>query len=413
MSMLSTWSRRAQEGSLYALLLLLPFSKAAVEVSFGILFLAWMVERLDPKTRADTLWLQPSFRPLGLALLGFLAACALSIPFSTHPRLSVIGFIGKWVEYLLFFVIVADVARRPGVVKRSLRVLVYSAVFVLLEAITQERYGRGFFLQFRLDFFSRMTGPYENPIDLATYLMVIIPILWTFTIIRRKVLRWQVGGLLILLLVCFARTGAIGAWLGLCGGVLLIMATNSRSRKFGLVLLIAVVLGAVFVLGRQGHLGALSVSDIGAVDRMNMWRSAVQMIRDRPVLGQGLNTFMSNYLAYWVGGERQPRYAHNCYLQVAAETGLIGLLTFLVLLGLLFARLVRRLPHLHSNDQMILVGLTTGLFAFVLHAAVDTDFYSLRQAAMFWVFAGLALGLSARQNAQISVAYFERQQSAV
>jgi putative inorganic carbon (HCO3(-)) transporter len=114
------------------------------------------------------------------------------------------------------------------------------------------------------------------------------------------------------------------------------------------------------------------------------------------VLGHGLNTFMAHYLDYWVGGQRLPRYAHNCYLQVAAETGILGLAAFLWLLGALGARLFRALRGLPSKDRLLLSGVCAGLLAFVVQAGIDTNFYSLRQAALFWTLAGLALGVSER-----------------
>ena len=139
-----------------------------------------------------------------------------------------------------------------------------------------------------------------------------------------------------------------------------------------------------------------SLSDIGVQDRSAMWQSALNMIRDRPVFGHGVNTFMANYLTYWVGGERQPRYAHNCYLQMAAETGVVGLAAFGWLLWAIFARLFGTIRRVQSEEGFILLGLVVGLLAFAVHAAVDTDFYSLRQAALFWTLAGLAVGFSAR-----------------
>ena len=139
-----------------------------------------------------------------------------------------------------------------------------------------------------------------------------------------------------------------------------------------------------------------SLSDIGVQDRSAMWQSAIHMIHDRPFLGHGLNTFMANYLDYWVGGERQPRYAHNCYLQVAAETGIVGLLAFVGLLGALFARLMGVMRQPQFRESLLVAGLLAGLVAFAIQAGVDTNFYSLRQAALFWTLAGLAVGLSER-----------------
>jgi len=89
-----------------------------------------------------------------------------------------------------------------------------------------------------------------------------------------------------------------------------------------------------------------------------------------------------------------PRYAHNCYLQVAAETGLIGLSFFLALLGTFFFRLRSRIQKIEPNARLIALGMAAGLLAFVTQAAIDTNFYAMRQAALFWTIAGLAIGLS-------------------
>jgi len=89
-----------------------------------------------------------------------------------------------------------------------------------------------------------------------------------------------------------------------------------------------------------------------------------------------------------------PRYAHNCYLQVAAETGFVGLAAFLALLGMLFWHLIRRAMRSEAQLAILLPGFIGGLLAFVVQAGVDTNFYSLRQAALFWVLAGVAVGLS-------------------
>ena len=398
---MSQWRRGVrivQEGSLTVLLFLLPFSIAAVELMFGVLLITWLLQRCDPATRADTLWVQPSLRRVAIALVAFLAVCALSIVVSDQPMLSVSGLVNKWLEYLLFFVIVTDVASRPQVARRSIRVLIYAALFVVFEAVTQERYNYGFFRNFRLDFFRRMTGPYKNPIDLAAYLMVIIPPLLTYTLTRRATLRWPLAVLLAILVGCLGRTEALGAWLGLGIG-LLVLLTRRDTRRIVCVLFASVLVSGGFFLTYKGHLSnTLSLSDIGKRDRIAMWTTAVHMVRDRPILGHGVNTFMANYLRYWVGGERQPRYAHNCYLQVAAETGVLGLATFVWLLGLMFLRWWTALPRVPRSDSLLLVGLIGGLAAFVVQSGIDTNFYSVRQAALFWTLAGVAMGLAMRQR---------------
>lgn len=386
-----------QESSLYALLFLLPFSKAALEIAFGGLLVTWLFMRFDPKTRAQTLWLQPALHPLLAAVVIFLTACTLSVLASTDFALSLTGFIGKWLEYVVLCMIVADVGSRPGIARRSLSVVAASACFVVFEGISQERYGHGFFRNYRLDFFNRMTGPYENPIDLATYLMAVLPPLAAYAFLQQKAVQWRFWGLVFVIILCLARTSSVGAWLGLSVGLVVMSRWRTALRRPVLIMLAVSVVAAGSFMVATGRLArVLLMSDIGKLDRLAMWRSAVGMIMDRPVLGQGLNTFMANYLRYWVGGQQLPRYAHNCYLQMGAEVGLVGLGAFIWLLwGLvgLWRRASLRISE--RSTGFLLLGLMAGLMAFLVHAAVDTDFYSMRQAFLFWTLAGLATGLAA------------------
>lgn len=391
-----------QQGSLYFLLLFLPFSKAAVEICSVLLIVAWGIERIHPATRSATLWRDRRLRNLALALGAFIAACALSIPFSSFPALSLRAFFSKWLEYLLLFVVLTDVAARPKVGLRAIGVLIFSSALVGFEALWQEFSGVGLFRGHAIvsgsSFanFSRMTGPYENPGDLATYLMVVIPVVLAGLFISKGRVRWLLGTLLGVLILCMGRTLSLGPWLGLGAGLTIFVLSGRllrKSRRMVALIGIAVAITATVFLQHEGQLADIfSLQDIGKTDRVVMWQAAVGMIMDRPVFGVGLNTFMANYLDYWVGGEQMPRYAHNCYLQMAAETGLIGLAAFLTLLGFLFRQLILGLRRLTGWKALLFAALLASLGAFALHAAVDTNFYSLRQAALFWALSGVTLG---------------------
>jgi putative inorganic carbon (HCO3(-)) transporter len=395
------WGQRLQEAGLYVLLVLLPFSKSAIEVLFGVLLLGWVLERCDPATRRASVWFSAPFRRLTWAGAAFLAVCALSILVSRYPRHSVQGLVEKWAEYLLFAVIAADLGRRPRVVRRGLTALALSALLVVIEAVWQEVFGKGLLRGYPIWGYMRMTGPYENPIDLATYLVVVIPLLLGDAAARTGWRRWAQVGLLLALIACLGRTEASGAWLGLFVGTAAMSLWRRPLRRYGAALLLCVAVAAGAWLHASGRLrDAFSARDAGTVDRWDMWQAALGMIRDRPVLGHGVNTFMANYMAYRVGGEPQPRYAHNCYLQVAAETGLVGLAAFLWLLWGLWRGIWSGARTALTPDSMWLLGCAAGLTAFAVQAALDTNFYALRQAALFWTLAGLGLGWSGSRAAE-------------
>lgn len=384
------------EGSLLVLLGLLPISKAAIEICVPLMVLSWGVLQWRERGR-QSVWRTPAGRICLIALLGYLEICALSVLTSTYPELSARGLTRKTLEYALAFLAAADVVVRPGVAPRCVRVLLVSACVVGVDAIAQEVLGKDLLRGHALASYGRMTGPYENPIDLGTYLAVIIPVLIACLWRVRVRDRWWLSGLLVMLVGCLIRTASQGAWLSLGVALGLMGLGIRRVRRFLLVGgggALAVIGG--YLLTHRHLLQTVQVIGLGVQDRWVMWQAAWRMMQDRPWLGVGLNTFMANYLSYWVGGERQPRYAHNCFLQIGAEIGLVGLVGFVVFLGVMlwiWWRAARWLADAQPT-RMWLIGLGTGLMGFLAQSAFDTNLYALRQAVLFWTLAGMATGFA-------------------
>jgi O-antigen ligase len=79
------------------------------------------------------------------------------------------------------------------------------------------------------------------------------------------------------------------------------------------------------------NLATAEVTDanFAAIERLAHWQAALHMWRDRLWLGVGFGNYASVYPAYAIGRWLDPLgHAHNYYLNVAAETGLIGLLAY-------------------------------------------------------------------------------------
>ena len=68
----------------------------------------------------------------------------------------------------------------------------------------------------------------------------------------------------------------------------------------------------------------LTLSDASSRDRYFMWQAGIDMVRDRPVFGQGPRMVESNYPGYRWPGAPNPAtpHLHNNVLQIAAERGL-------------------------------------------------------------------------------------------
>jgi hypothetical protein len=153
-----------------------------------------------------------------------------------------------------------------------------------------------------------------------------------------------------LMLVALYASQSRGAWIGFVAAVVVVSLVRGGRTAVLFVLAIAVVaaLGAMgtfqvlpqSILQRFGDaLAALNIPDIATaevtdanfatIERLAHWGAALAMWRDHLWLGVGFGNYAAVYPAYAIGRWLDPLgHAHNYYLNVAAETGLVGLLAY-------------------------------------------------------------------------------------
>ena len=196
-----------------------------------------------------------------------------------------------------------------------------------------------------------------------------------------------------------------------------LLMTQSRSGLGGMV--VAMGLAAV-VAGRRrastrarlavaGGIAALMVGLVawGGADvatraggsgltelRPRIWRDTLAVIRDFPLTGTGLNTFGAAMRSYqtWTR-DLQVREAHNDYLQIAAEGGLLLAVPAALALAAL-ARAIWRRFRAGSDDTVtgwVRVGATTGLVAIALQSLVEFSLQMPGNAAFAAVLMAVAL----------------------
>lgn len=110
---------------------------------------------------------------------------------------------------------------------------------------------------------------------------------------------------------------------------------------------------------------------------------AVQMFRDNPLLGVGFGSYHLNYLDYSVrlglDDRLETREAHSLYLEVAAETGILGIGTFsamLITIHVMLRRARRQLSEINRADLVPwIAGLQYGLLAYMFTSVFLHDDY--------------------------------------
>jgi len=392
---------------LVVFLFVLPFSNAAIEILFPFLLVAWFVGWPLAREGGVSVW--PSFpaRVVSFALFSYLGVCAVSVLTSNNVTLSVSGMVTKTLEYAMLFFIASDIVSEPKVLQRGIQSLLAAAWLVVLYAVLQEWLVSQVVppalaldpIRGRPLIYGRMIGPYNNPNDLATFLMVtsLLAIALLLKQKNRAILPTRI--LCALLLGSLAWTHSRGALLGWLGGFLfLLFSLAGRRKRVWASASVAMAVITLLLFFRKGHfLDSLAFADPGSQERLLWWSAALRMILAHPILGVGLNTFMFNYNTYVQNPHLWPAYAHNCFLQIAAETGILGLITFLVFLTALALftgkALKRGLAQQEETVTAELAGLTGALLAFLLQSGLDTNLYVLRQAVLFWTLSGVAFGM--------------------
>ena len=187
----------------------------------------------------------------------------------------------------------------------------------------------------------------------------------------------------------------------------IVAAVRWRVKALGLVLTLGIAMVAVAVAGAPllARARAVVVTGVDEVlgesafrGRLSENLSAVEMFRDHPWNGVGLGAFSAHYQEYasrWGMDDRPIRRAHNLYLEVAAETGIPGVLGFLVLVTSVFSVVVRTLRALHGDGDLDGAHRVAAV-AMALAAFFATSlFLHLSFQSMFWVL--LAIGFAAPQ----------------
>lgn len=408
-------SDRAIEMCLYGMILCLPFTKAGLEIFIWLGFLLWLLKRAWGYRTSGPWGLLPR-TPLNKALAVFLIVNAVATVLSVHFGLSLRALLGKELKYLVVFFMVVETIHDEQRIKRILMVLLGSAGLMALDAAVQ--YVRGVDLLRSVES-ARVTASFSNPNDFAGWLIMFILVLMGAAWVRAiKDLTWRIRaafiGMALVLAVCLLLTYSRGAWLGFFAGLILwgqYVFRNLNVRMKGLALLgivFVLLAGQMFssrivaALDREGdfkakfgetlHMRIKSISDTHAMSteiRIKLWKEALSIWQKFPVAGAGLNTYTRvspRDKAFFDSGI----YPHNSYLQMAAETGVLGLGAFIWILLVFFKTAWR---HIERHQDYLLLGLICGIFSFLVHSCVDSNLYQLPLAVLFWFMLGLSVAV--------------------
>ena len=161
---------------------------------------------------------------------------------------------------------------------------------------------------------------------------------------------------------------------------------------------VAAGVAAIVAVGAMyANLGALAMrmqetTELGEWGRRAIWRDTAAMIRDFPLTGVGAGAFERGMLVYQ-SGSRQFffNHAHNEYLQIVAEGGLLVAVPAALALIAAAVAVVRRLREDYSPMFWIRAGAVAGIVAVAVQSVFDTGLRTPANGVLFAVIAAIAL----------------------
>ena len=214
------------------------------------------------------------------------------------------------------------------------------------------------------DIGGRVTSLFSNPNILAVYLLLYFPFpLWaTFLPENKGRMRVFYTVTTAFCAVCILLTWSRGAWLGLFLELFLFLLFHSRKTRFAIRFL-PLFLFLVLFLPNNFKSRLLSIGDLGESSiryRLQTWQGTLRMLKTYPFgIGVGERAWRSVYPHFAISGTKTVMHAHNVYLQLATELGVVGGFVFGLLMGTVLFRAYkeRRLAPMVAISGALVMGL--------------------------------------------------------
>ena len=199
-------------------------------------------------------------------------------------------------------------------------------------------------------------------------------------------------------------------------------------RVLVLVLLMFFAVAFLYNAGLLGRYGAFidrllfnTSNSMNKLDissgRTRLWGIAWNLFRENPILGIGWGGFAQFVPTTLQSGHVDiftVKNVHNCYLQLLCETGIVGFIVFVVLVGYILFVMIRRQKRLNKDAslkkyQMINSACIGYQLFFLIVSAIDPCIYKL----IFWIFYSISIIISDACVSESVIGAFKKKQVSV
>jgi O-antigen ligase len=285
----------------------------------------------------------------------------ITVLFSSLPVVSIKYLLAKSWYLLAFLVAPLLFLKNERHIKQLAFVFLISMVIAAIVALVRHS-----MLNFSFADVNKSVYPFfRNHVNYSALLVLVIPVVFAFrSFIKSNSLRLLTSFVILLLVAAVYFSYARGAWLALViGGIVYFLLKYKMLFKAYLIAIALCIAGILYLVKDNNYLrfahdfkttiyheefkehlvATYQLKDVSSAERFYRWIAGIRMIKDHWATGTGPNTFYPLYKQYtvpafrtWVSRNEEKSTVHNYFLMMIIEQGIIGLLIFLFLLGVLF-----------------------------------------------------------------------------
>jgi len=358
-----------------------------------VILLAITVVRLAQSKKAGEIELFPAILVPSLAMLAFFFLSLVAAKDLMWSSFDIINFI----KTILFFIVLANNIRDEKdltiVLIAALAGLFVQSVIVGWQTMSPaassilQKFGLGApaelqHFEMQASDLSRPGGTIGHCNHFARYVGLLVPVAIVLALVQHKRMSLLFTVVAIAASVALVNTLTRSSWIGLVLSLMVMLPAMLRFRHISFRILGKLSVAAVIFLILMAFFfkpiwGRIVSDDKGSANtRITTAKVALEIIRDYPITGCGINNYGSLMGSYWNAEDSFTRYAavHNTYLLYAAEIGVLGFAVYLWLLIAFFLRIRRAMRSRKPYFSTIAIGIWGGYIAFLATALTDKSF---------------------------------------
>ncbi len=389
-----------------------------IEIFIITLMVAWVIKILSSE---KIVWVKSR---LNIPLLIFILVITISFFTRSIKEVALSDYV-NFISYILLYLVVVNFIRKEKEVNHLLKIFFITSFLVALYTLLQY-YG----LDPYYSYLGALTSTIGQKNWISNYLAMMFPVIFSFFLLaddkkNKSLYLFLLAILYATLLICQSRGIWISITLTTVFAFMVILRYKLgdifKSNKKWLVILVTVFLIITIIYSTENPLNKSRLTvieraastfdqeDPSINTRFLIWGTSLEMMKEKPLLGLGIGTFKYHYLDYQAEYLRQqPHYiknsgkaaeAHNEYLQLGMEIGIVGLLSFL---GIIFSFYFliyqffesKKNKEVKNKEKMMVIiifGLLMGITCFLIHCLFTFPFHVPVLGATFFILMGLTV----------------------